>query len=271
VRTTSEPIPTQFTKTTIAGLSLPAGKIDHIFWDPEFPGFGLRLHRDTRRFVIQYRFAGQSRRESLGDPRRVSLDDARKIARQRFASVELGVDPLADRVKAEAEAAAARLTLAVVSARYLEARKPIARPNTYSALTHDLMVQWAPLHKRPIESIRRADIAARLGEIVGGSGRIAATRARANLSALYGWAVKEVLCEANPVVGTNDPGHDVKSRERTLADDELQAIWCACGEDDFGRIIRLLMLTGCRRNEIGDLRWSEINTSTGPHDSPHFK
>jgi integrase len=48
-----------------------------------------------------------------------------------------------------------------------------------------------------------------------------------------------------------------------LADDELRAIWRACGEDDFGRIVRLLMLTGCRREEIGGLRWSEIDASTG--------
>src|SRR6516225_2999944 len=135
----------QFTKTTVARLSLPEGKTDHIWWDPELPGFGLRLHRDTRRFVIQYRFAGQSRRESLGD--------ARKIARQRFAAVELGVDPLADKLRAKAEAAAARLTLAVVSARYLEVRKPVARATTYSAVARDLTVHWAPLHKRPVESI----------------------------------------------------------------------------------------------------------------------
>jgi integrase len=253
----------QFTKTTVARLSLPEGKTDHIWWDPELPGFGLRLHRGTRRFIIQYRFAGQSRRESLGDPRKVLLDDARKIARQRFAAVELGVDPLADKMRAKAEAAAARLTLAIVSARYLEVRKPVARATTYSAVARDLTVHWAPLHKRPVESIKRADIAARLGEIARDSGRIAAARARASLSALYGWAVKEGLCEANPVITTNNPAKDTKPRERVLADNELRALWHACGEDDFGRIVRLLMLTSCRRNEIGGLCWSEIDANTG--------
>ena len=253
----------QLTKTTIATLSLPKGRTDHIFWDDELPGFGLRLRGGTRRFVIQYRFAGQSRRESLGDPRKVSLDDARRAARARFAKLELGVDPGAERAKAKAAAEAARLTLALVSDRYLEARKPVVRPATHAAITRDLKLHWAPLRKRPIESIKRPDIAARLGEITRGSGRAAAKRARVSLSAMYSWAMGEGLCEVNPVVATNNPAEGAKPRERVLSDDELRVVWRACADDDFGRVVRLLMLTGCRRDEIGGLRWDEIDSNSG--------
>ena len=103
----------QFTKTTLAALALPEGKADHVVWDDDLPGFGLRLRGDTRRWVVQYRIAGQSRRESIGDPRRVSLEEARRIARQRFGIVAQGLDPAADKTRAKAEAEAARLTLAV--------------------------------------------------------------------------------------------------------------------------------------------------------------
>jgi integrase len=253
----------QFTKSALAALALPEGKADHVVWDDDLPGFGLRLRGDTRRWVVQYRISGQSRRESIGDPRRVSLEDARRIARQRFGIVAQGLDPAADKARAKAEVEAARLTLAVVSERYLEARKPVVRPTTLSAVTHDLRSHWAPLHKRPIEAIKRADIAARLGEITKDNGRVAAARARASLSAMYGWAMREGLCEANPVIVTNSPNEGAKPRERVLADDELRAIWRACGDDDFGRIVRLLMLTGCRRDEIGGLRWEEIDLGTG--------
>jgi integrase len=252
----------QFTKTTLAALALPEGKADHVVWDDDLPGFGLRLRGDTRRWVVQYRIAGQSRRESIGDPRRVGLEDARRIARQRFGTVAQGLDPAADKTRAKAEAEAARLTLAVVSERYLEGRKPVVRPSTYAAVTHDLKVHWAPLHKRPIAAIKRADIAARLGEITNDNGRSAAARARVSLSAMFGWAMREGLCEANPVIATNNPNEGAKSRERVLGDDELRAIWHACGDDDFGRIVRLLMLTGCRRDEIGGLRWEEIDPGT---------
>ena len=130
----------------------------------------------------------------------------------------------------------------------------MVRPATYAAITPDLKLHWAPLRKRPIESIKRPDIAARLGEITRGSGRIAAKRARVSLSAMYSRAMGEGLCEVNPVIATNNPAEGAKSRERVLSDDELRIVWHACADDDFGRAVRLLILTGCRRDEIGGLR-----------------
>ena len=68
------------------------------------PGFGVRLRRQHKSWIIQYRFGGKQRRESLGDVRKVDIEPARKIARQRFAQVELGVDPGAERALANARA-----------------------------------------------------------------------------------------------------------------------------------------------------------------------
>ncbi len=64
--------------------------------------------------------------------------------------------------------------------------------------------------------------------------------------------------EANPVIGTNKHSN-AKPRDRVLSDAELVAIWKAAPDSDFGRIVKLLMLTGQRRDEIGSLRWSEID------------
>jgi integrase len=79
---------------------------------------------------------------------------------------------------------------------------------------------------------------------------------------MFAWSMREGLCEANPVIGTNDPDSQT-SRDRVLSDAELAAIWNNCGDDDFGRAVKLLMLTGCRRDEIGSLRWSEIDLDAG--------
>jgi integrase len=49
-----------------------------------------------------------------------------------------------------------------------------------------------------------------------------------------------------------------KSRDRVLSNDELKAIWRACSDSDFGAIVKLLILTGQRRTEIGGLAWAEI-------------
>jgi integrase len=60
------------------------------------------------------------------------------------------------------------------------------------------------------------------------------------------------------VIGTNRQAEPSK-RDRVLENHELGAIWNAAGDDgDFGRIVQLLILTGCRRNEIAGLRWDEI-------------
>jgi len=48
-----------------------------------------------------------------------------------------------------------------------------------------------------------------------------------------------------------------------LDDGELAAVWAACADDDFGAIVRLLILLGCRREEIGALAWSEIDLDSG--------
>jgi integrase len=51
-----------------------------------------------------------------------------------------------------------------------------------------------------------------------------------------------------------------KRRERTLTDEELRAIWKATDQGgDYERIVRLCLLTGCRREEIGGLRWDEVH------------
>jgi len=215
------------------------------------------------RWVVQYRVGAQQRRESLGDVRKVLLDDARKIARQRFAHAELGVDLAAERGKERAAVAAARLTLEKVADQYLGVKEGIVRSNTYKQAKLHFKVHWKPLASRPIQTIKRADIAARLHEITNEHGRTAAARARGNLSALFGWAMREGLCDANPVLSTNDPAEGIRPRERVLTDQELAIVWRACGNDDFGRIVKLLILTGCRREEIGALKWSEVDLNTG--------
>jgi integrase len=254
----------KLTKDTVAALTMPAGKTDYIAWDPDLPGFGVRLRRTKRAWVCQYRIGQQQRRESLGDTRKISLETARGIARKRFASIELGIDPRAGKDKAAAAAAAAKLTLAVAVERYLAVKQLTLRPASYAAAQRHFTVHWAPLATRSLADIARADVANQLQAIVKEHGRTAAARARANLSALFTWATKEGLCDTNPVAITNDPGAGIKPRERVLDVGEIKAIWDACDDDgDFSVIVKLLILTSQRRNEIADLRWSEIDFNAG--------
>src|SRR5215467_14438474 len=107
----------------------------------------------------------------------------------------------------------------------------------------------------------------RRNEIVSESGAVSANRALAALSGLCGWAIEqEYLSGTNP---TSDikPLHQ-NCRDRMLSEEELVEVWLAAGDDEFGRIVKLLMLTGQRRMEIGGLEWAEIRLQRALIDLP---
>ena len=111
-------------------------------------------------------------------------------------------------------------------------------------------------------SITSDEVKTALRKIIEEHGKTAAIRAKANLSAFFVWALKEGIAKANPVINTHSISEN-PPRDRVLKDGEIKAIWSACGEDDFGRIVKLLFLTACRRDEIGGLQWPEVNLETG--------
>jgi integrase len=260
-----------FTNEAVASLTAPAGKSDYIAFDPELPGLGIRIRGGKRTWVVQFRASGRQRRQTIGDVRKYDVDVARKIAKKILASAELGGDPLNARKQARKDA---RNTLGVIIAEYLAIRDPKAglfvtrrhreplRPSTYVADQRYLMKYWKPLHCDPISSITKADIAQQLNRFKREYGLTAAERARETLNGLFAWAIGEGRAEVNPVVSTNHPLDGAKPRDRVLSDTELKAVWDACLDDDFGAIVRLMILTACRRDEIGGLKWPEIDFTT---------
>jgi integrase len=88
------------------------------------------------------------------------------------------------------------------------------------------------------------------------SGNAAHNKARGTLSAFYRWMIEAGIVDRNPVSATGE--RDVVVRDRILEPGELAAVWNACGDDDYGRVVRLLMVTGQRFAEVAELPWSEI-------------
>jgi integrase len=260
----------KLTAKTVAALGLPAGKTDHFAWDDELAGFGHRLRvaaggKVRRSWIVQYRRGGATRRILLGAGEVLGAEAARTAARKVLAQVALGADPQADR---RGRRDRDRITLRATVADYLAIKAKEVRPGTLYELRRYLAgPHFQPLHGMPIDQVGRKDVASRLISITREHGSVTAARARAALSAFYVWALGEGLAEANPVIGTNKPA-DSKPRERTLTDAELAAIWNACGDDHYGRVVRLLILTGCRRQEVGGICWGEIDLDAGTWTIP---
>jgi integrase len=249
--------PIKLTQTMVDTMKVSAGKVEDTIADAAAPGLKLRIRREGARvYIFQRRFAGQHPKITIGDAATWSLEQARRRARELAVSMDNGVDP---RVAKAERIAATKATFESIMHGYLEARARDLKPRSLEETTRHLQQQSKPLHKLPIAGIARATIAARLREIATGSGPVAADRLRSSLSAMFSWAIGEGLCELNPVIGTNRNSDDAE-RERTLTDTELVKVWNAVPADShYGAIVRLLILTGARRNEIASLRWSEID------------
>jgi integrase len=248
----------KLSQANITRLTLPAGKSDAIFFDDEVPGFGLRVREGgARTFVVQYSLGGRQRRMTIGSPKILDTAKARQTARNLLAKARLGQDPAAERTAARARASDD--PLGILIGRFLARQQGRLRPRSYSDARRYLEVYCKPLHVLHPARISRADVAARLGKIAAEHGPVSADRARATLSAFFAWAIGEGLCDVNPVTGTNKHFDGLKSRDRVLTDGELAVIWQALPDSDYGAIVRLLILTGQRREEIGALRWPEVD------------
>jgi integrase len=222
-------------------------------------GFGVRRQRDQATYVLKYRVFGRQRFFTIGPHGSPwTPEKARREAKRLLGLVADGKDPADAKVEASLQAAD---TLRKITDQYLGVAKKKQRPRTYSEIARYLLITWKPLHSLSVFKISRRHVAMRVADIEVDNGAVSAARARTALSTLFNWAIREGLdIPANPVHGTNRP-EQPKSRDRVLSDVELAEIWKACGDDDYGRIMRLLILTAQRRDEVGRMQWSELDTA----------
>lgn len=246
----------RFTKQFVESLTPPPGKSYGLFWDEALKGFGVKVSAGgSRQYVAQYRTPdGRTPRVTIGRVDTLGLDDARKQARVILAKAQTGSDPQAEKAEARRQAG---ITLGSVAVAYLAQARDRLKPRSYQEVERHLMKAWAPLAGMPLNGIKRPDVAAQLN-VIAQTGRVNANRARSALSGLYTWAVGEGTADSNPVIGTNKPA-DEKPRERFLSREEVRAVWNACRDDDHGVMVRLLLLTAQRRNEVGEMAESELD------------
>jgi integrase len=223
-----------------------------VLWDSEVKGFGVRRHgADARHYLLRYRFGGKQTFRKIGrhgSP--FTPDTARNEARRLLGLIASGVNPAAQAPQSE--------NFASEVDRYLAHKQGL---KAFAMIERHLRKHAQPLHHLRLVEIDRRTIAQVLAGVERGSGPFARNRVRTTLSAFFSWLIREGLIDVNPVAGTGK-ANEGPSRDRVLTQMELAEIWRAA-TGTFGDIIRLLLLTGQRRNEIGFLRWSEIDFARG--------
>jgi integrase len=112
--------------------------------------------------------------------------------------------------------------------------------------------------------ITRADLRAALNDIKNRPAPIEANRTFEVVRKLFNWAVEEEILSESPVFKLPKPAEEL-SRERTLAADELQALWAAL--ESAGPVVRgvfrIMLLSAQRRNEVSHMRWADLDRREG--------
>ena len=214
-------------------------------------------------WAVRYRANGKPVKETIGRYPDLSLADAREQARDRLATVALGVDPReAARQAQQADAQRRSRTFAAVAEEFIDLhakRRNRSWRYAESVLQRDAIPHWG---ERPIDEIKRRDVA-KVIDMIATKRPYAARHLLANVRKLFNWAMEREIVEANPAAGIKAPIR-IAQRDRVLSDDELRRVWLAADAAGypFGSFVQMLILTGCRRNEIAGMRWNDIDGDT---------
>ena len=252
----------KLTQRRIETLECPTGRRDMMVFDDEQVGLGVRVTAGGgKSFLAQFRYAGEKRRIPLGSCSAISLAGARDAVRAILGDVAKGRDPAGERKeaarRAKRKAAHEALTLDALVGQW-EALRLADKRERYAAEAVRAVRHAFEKHlKAPAADLDRAAVVRVLDRLAKDGKAAMASRTAAYGRACYQWAVKRGSLESNPFA--NLPLTPVAKRERVLTDAELVAVWKATdGPGPFDSIVRMLMLTGQRREEVTAITWDEI-------------
>ncbi len=239
--------------------------------DEATPGLEFRVTANgAKSWRVNYRVKGTSdlRRYTIGPYPSISLSDARKRARAIYDAAKSGIDlPAQERREAEEEARAARRPTSVSDLldRYVE---EYCKPNQrrWEQTEKLYLAHVKPtLGRKGLNEIRRADVVELLDDLQTKKGLNAqVNRVRSQIIAAFNWAVERDYLDANPASTVKKRKKIETPRSRVLDDEELAAIWRAADTLSYpsGPLVKMLILTGQRRDEVRALPRSELRGAT---------
>ncbi len=265
------------------------GKADYFIWDDDLQGFGLRVFTSGRRsYVVQYRAKGRSRRFTIGPHGVWTPETARKEARVLLGRVAQGENPAEER-----ELDHKAISVKELCQRYLEDAKAglilgkKRRPKKESTIYTDegrIKRHIVPLlGTRRVKDLTSADITRFMRDVASGRTKMTektgkhgktivrggvgtGTRTLGLLGAILTYARENGIIETNPAHGIRKASD--QKLNRRLSEDEyrlLGRLLCDADRDDqlatAAAMVRALALTGCRRGEIINLDWREVDAN----------
>ena len=253
-------MPVKLTERAIERLTCPKGARDCLVFDAEQRGLAVRvLGSGAKSYLAQYSVDGRKRRVPLGSFSSISLAMARDAARAVMGRVAMGADVAAERrqkrEQAKVEALRDHLTLGGLVEDWKRLHLSGRRESYAAEAPRALERAFADWWKRPADRLDKAAVVRVLDGLASSLHRAVGAYGRA----CFGWAMKRGTVSTNPFVGL--PGlSTTQRRDMVLTELEVVAIWkAACATPgSYGVMVRMLLLTGQRREEVAGMTWAEL-------------
>lgn len=229
-------------------------------WDEDLKGFGVRVSSlGSASYVVQFRMGGReapTRRHTIGahgSPWTPAT--AREEAIRILILVARGIDPI------EADKQRRREAVDLAFSKYADSFSAACKGKGWKTLVNrSIRLHLKPvLRNKPLPTITRSDVVEVFDRM---PDEQAANRRNvfAVLRRLFKWAISRGDILHSPMEGMETPP-PVKPRDRWLGDAELRLIWQHAPRTHrcFGPIVRLLIVTGQRREEVAGLHWEELD------------
>src|SRR5215472_991716 len=228
--------------------------------DSFLPGLYLiQQPSGAKGWAVRYRHHGQSRKLTLGSYPALGLKDARELGAKALRAVAEGRDPGREKIAARAGKADSvdRIVEDFLERHVRRSNRPRTAQETERLLRQHVLPRW---RGRMVHDITRRDVLDILDRVVDGGAPIAANRVHATVRKFFNWAVARDILAASPCAGVKPPTAE-RARDRVLSDVELRFVWQATDKlsGTFGPLVKLLALTGQRRDEVARMRWDELD------------
>ena len=247
----------KITKRTVDALI--ASRSEGFLWDDGIKGFGAKITKSGAvSYILQFRMGGReasTRRYTIGSHGSPwTPATAREEAQRLFLLIAQGIDPV------EVEKKRRREAVDLAFSNYAERFERSCVGRGWKVLVaRSFRIHVKPvLGSKPLPKITRSDVVAVFDRMP--DCQVANRRnVFAVLRRMFRWAVSRGDIDRSPMEGMETPPA-VKARDRWLSDQELARIWEHAPKTHhcFGPIVRLLIVTGQRREEVSSLSWEEL-------------
>jgi integrase len=243
------------------------GKERDTVYDTRVSGLMLRLGRTGNTFAVKYRLKGAGRaahQRTITLTSAKTVDTARRAALQYLDEAAHGKDPAAEiqKQRADQTEAAERCMAHILKpdGEYERSLKQRRRSNIKTVMS-SLTRTFKAIFSCDLRELGRQDFTRELDKLAAAGKPGAYDDAKKFVVTFLNWCAAKGIITANVLAGMKEEkktnaqrAATEKRKARALGDDELVKVWTACAHRGvFGRVVRLLLLTGCRKSEISKL------------------